>query len=72
MKVNRVPIGDVIRQIKLYKEYYRGEGHWVLATIYTITEEEKKVLLSEKIQHILVLEKNLDMMIDVVAKSPEL
>lgn len=50
VKANPVPIGNVIRQIKLYAEYV--EGKWLLVTTYPLAASDVSALNSCAIGHV--------------------
>lgn len=50
MKTNPVPIGNVLRQVKLYAEYV--EGKWLLATTYPLGASDVSALNSCGIGHV--------------------
>lgn len=52
VKIGKVPIGNAIRQIKLYASYCPDVAHWVLATRYSISKDDHAALKNEKITHI--------------------
>lgn len=58
VKIHPQPMGDVIRQMKLYREHLERPDSqvemsaWVLATRYPVTVHEKATLKSEGITHI--------------------
>lgn len=55
VKVNPTEIGDILRQIKLYREYLSSElsrNMWYLVTTFDINEEAQEQLLDEGIQWI--------------------
>jgi hypothetical protein len=61
VKIAPVGIGDILRQINLYREYERclhfpsptpRSIAWVLATPYALTPNDKAVLTAEKITHV--------------------
>lgn len=54
VKIGRAPVGDCIRQIKLYDDHL--PSRWVLATRYTITTAERESLSNEGIRHIRLAE----------------
>lgn len=55
VKIGRVFIGDVLRQVKLYRDLYEDGPiirHWVLATAYDILPADRAMLTAEKIAHV--------------------
>jgi len=52
VKINKVSIGDIIRQMKLYREFYPNYAEWILVTDYSISDKEKELLKSEGIHHL--------------------
>lgn len=58
VKINKVPLGDILRQIKLYRSYLDING-WALVTKYSLSGSEVICLAKEGIEH-LVLGKDFD------------
>lgn len=57
VKVNKVSIGDILRQVALYREY-RGRGTaWVLATTFPMTAVDLRSLGNQEIVHVFVGER---------------
>ena len=55
VKIDRLPVSDVIRQISLYRTYAGDHNtQWVLATPWPINEREKVALDARLIHHILL------------------
>ncbi len=52
VKIGQIPIGNAIRQIKLYASYCGEDMSWVLATRYSISKDDHAALKNEKITHI--------------------
>lgn len=55
VKINPLPIGDIMRQIELYRTYLNsccGISYWVLATPFGLDASDTATLLSSKIHHI--------------------
>lgn len=52
VKIGKVPIGNAIRQIKLYVSYCSRVARWVLATRYAISKDDSAALKNEGILHI--------------------
>ena len=58
VKIGQVPIGDVLRQIRLYQMHARfGMDYWLLATAYSISVEDAAVLQGAGIYHVKLGEK---------------
>lgn len=61
VKIGRVNMGDVLRQVALYREYIYVDGYdgspWFLATPYAIDRTDKATLEGANIRHILLGEK---------------
>jgi len=57
VKTIRCPIGDLIRQIKLYRQYYK-KNHviWIVATTYPLNDHEIEALRNESIHTIRIHE----------------
>jgi hypothetical protein len=56
VKIHRVPMGDVIRQVKLYNEYLNmlhssDRSVWVVVTQYDLSEAELSMLSGQHIHH---------------------
>ena len=51
VKINPVPTSDLIRQIKLYREYHNAT-RWIAALAYSISEEDAKMLALASIRHV--------------------
>jgi len=56
VKIIQVSVGEILRQINLYKTFSRFDA-WVLATRFTLTEGELGVLRKHHIRHVLLGEK---------------
>lgn len=57
VKIGKVGVGEVLRQVSLYREYFEYFGPdtwmaWLLATPYPMDEHDAKTLLAAKIRHI--------------------
>lgn len=52
VKIGQIPIGNAIRQIKLYASYCDEGMPWVLATRYAISKGDRDALKNENILHI--------------------
>ena len=56
VKIRRPPIGDVLRQMNLYRQhsahYSRPVQHYIVATTYALGKSEVDTLLREKIRHV--------------------
>src|SRR5262245_42682807 len=53
VKIGRVPVADVIRQLRFYMTYTRAEL-WALATPWPVNAHEMKSLTDSGIKHILL------------------
>lgn len=51
VKTTPVPAGDILRQVKLYREYVEADA-WVVATTFPLSAAERDVLAHEKIRTI--------------------
>lgn len=51
VKIAKIPVSDIIRQIGLYREYKR-ETRWFVVTPWAINPHEKKALGDQRITHI--------------------
>lgn len=51
VKIAPVPIGDLVRQIKLYRSYGGGD-FWIAATAYDLTRAAVDTLRNENIHHV--------------------
>lgn len=56
VKTRPVPLGDAIRQISLYREYYRGQATWAFATTVPLEAAYQNALKNEDIHPILINE----------------
>ncbi len=58
VKIHEVTMGDILRQIDLYREYYRARSsfpdRWVLATAYPLCEDDVSALRDKQIQTVLL------------------
>lgn len=56
VKVQRVGVGDILRQMKLYQEYtgfpHAGPAHWFAVTAYSLSEPEMRALKEAGIRHL--------------------
>jgi len=50
VKIKQVTLGDLIRQVKLYRSYSRVK-HWIAVTAYPLTASETECLRNEGIVH---------------------
>lgn len=51
VKIEKVPVGDILRQIALYREYSNA-NYWIVVTDYDMTEIEVKAMKSEDIDYL--------------------
>lgn len=51
VKINRCPVGDILRQVALYREHVRDVDGWCVVTAFDLTATEVAVLTNEKIHH---------------------
>nr|BDD44595.1 hypothetical protein 2 [Flavobacteriaceae bacterium] len=51
VKVRPVRIGDILRQLNLYRGYYLAD-HWVVATCYSMSERDRAALQQQDILHV--------------------
>jgi hypothetical protein len=55
VKINQVGIGDIIRQINLYRQYYKKHGNpifWVIASAFQLPAVDVETLKREGIHHV--------------------
>jgi len=52
VKTQAMPVGDILRQFRLYGQYFPGVSKWVLATTYRMSDIDKNTLKAEGITHI--------------------
>lgn len=52
VKISIGPIGDVLRQVNLYKNYLDSLGRVILATAYDISESDAATLRREGVSHV--------------------
>ena len=53
VKATSTPVGEVIRQINLYRSYSRIST-WILATTYPLTQSQVDCLSNERIKHVVL------------------
>ena len=53
VKIGRVQVGDIIRQINLYREY-ESAGAWIVATVFPLAESDVTALKRSRIHHVLL------------------
>lgn len=53
VKATSTPLGEVIRQINLYRSYSRISS-WILATTYPLTQSQVDCLSNERIKHVVL------------------
>lgn len=56
VKIKKVPVGDILRQISLYREFGHADA-WVLATAYPISPLDTQSLRSSGIRHVFLGDK---------------
>jgi hypothetical protein len=56
VKTNEVGVGDLLRQIKFYREFQANlrldDIEWIVATLYPMSDLDVDTLWSEEIRHI--------------------
>jgi hypothetical protein len=53
VKIGRVQVGDILRQVRLYREYHLAAG-WLVATEFALSSGDIAVLKNEGIKHVLL------------------
>jgi hypothetical protein len=54
VKINRVSVGDALRQIRLYRGYRIawGDVHWILATSFPVSKLDLETLKASDVHHV--------------------